>query len=127
MHNTFNSYLWNCTIDVSDFTSSEEHFIKLREPNIAEFKAIVSIQKLLNDDKAPDYEEKVIDVISQFCDICSTLIVDHNFYDAGKDGEQIKLGAKDIVEFLKSKIDLAQEILSEYMINLPLLKTSNKK
>ena len=105
MHNTFNTYLWNCTIDVSDFTSSEEHFIKLREPNIAEFKAIVSIQKLLNDDKAPDYEEKVIDVIddsiSKLIDQINKIRPEKNISDKKDDDSENWGGRIEIINLTK--------------------------
>lgn len=126
MHATFNNYLWTCKIDISAYTEPETHFITLREPNIAEVKELVKLQKLIDDDKAEDYEINVIDAIDRFCGICCTLIINHDFYeDPGKDTK--KQGAKEVVEFMRSKIDLAQEVLASYMAELPLLKASKKK
>lgn len=117
MNANFNKYLWNIKLDVSRYTEGDSHYIKMREPNIAEFKEIVKIQKMLDSEDA-DESENVMDALEKFCDISRTLIVDHDFYSEGEEPQ--KLPSKEVSEFLTSKMTLSKFVLGEYLMNLPL-------
>lgn len=126
MDNTFNKFLWKCKIDISEFTADEEHFITLREPNTAEMKELSKIQSLLqNTGKEEEEAENVFEATDKFASACSTLIVDHNFFTEGEDPQ--KLPAKEIVLFMKSKIDLIEHVMEKYMTSLPLVQKNAKK
>lgn len=117
----FNKYLWKRKIDVSDFTLGEEHYIVLREPNVAEFKQLTKMQKAFDGDEV----EGTVETIESFVSLASTLIVDHNFYNE-EDTEQ-RLPAKEVAEFLGEKLGLANYVMSDYFSNLPLLQGSEAK
>lgn len=125
MNSTFNKFLWKTKIDVSNFTEGEEHYITLREPNTAEMKEIARMQSLIQNSTEEDETENIFDATDNFAEICSTLIVDHNFFT--EEANPQKLPSKEVSAFLKSKIGLIQHIMAEYMTQLPLAKANAKK
>lgn len=125
MSNVFNKFLWSKSFDISEFTPEEKHFIKLREPNTAEFKVLCKCQKQLVNENEEDVEE-ILDIVDTFCGLTATLIIDHDFYD-NESGENKKCSSKEVSEFIKSKITLAKFILGEYMHSVPLGQTNSRK
>lgn len=122
MHNSLNKYLTKIKIDLTDFTG-DSHYITLREPNMAEWKELMTIQKNLQ--KASDDVEK-IEAIIPFGDVLCTLIVDNDFYE-GEGVDKKAMPAKDLAEFASSKLDMQMHILGEYIKQLPLASQSGKK
>ena len=117
MNESLRRFLWKKTFDVSEWTEGETHKITMREPNTAEFKKLVGLQKALTDDKEG---ELIGDVLETFVDLTATIIVDHDFYDDNDKNK--KLGAKEIAEFIGSKLDLTKSLLTDYMSSLPLMQ-----
>lgn len=115
MNPSLTKFIWSHKIDVSEYTGDEQHYLILREPNTAEFKQLVKVEKdIINDDS----EERVFDALETFAELTKTLIIDHDFYE---DMEKTKrLSAKDISELMSSKIDMIKYVMGEYMQALPL-------
>jgi hypothetical protein len=117
MNESLKKFLWKKSFDVSAWTEDEVHKITMREPNTAEFKKLVSLQKSLTEDKDG---ELIGEVLETFVELTATVIVDHDFYDSQDSNK--KLASKEIAEFIGSKLDLAKSLLADYMSSLPLTK-----
>lgn len=122
MHNSLNKYLTKIKVDVSPFTG-DTHYITLREPNMAEWKEIMTIQK--NIQSAEDDIQR-IEAIIPFTDVLCTLVVDSDFF-IGEGEEKKPMPSKDIAELAASKLDLQMHILGEYIKSLPLASQNGKK
>lgn len=130
MSNIFNKYLWKEKFDISEYTQPDSHFVSLREPNTAEFKQLCKIQsKFTEADKLKDDEfaqaDAMFEIVDSFCDICATLITDHDFFD--ESDETKKASSKEVAEFIRAKINLAKYLLGEYITKVPLVQQSAKK
>lgn len=120
MNASLSKFIWRKSFDVSEWTEGESHMIVLREPNTAEFKQLVKIQKKLTSE---DDGESVVDVLETFTELCKTIIVDHDFYE---DDNTAKLSSKDLAEFISCRLEFAQALITDYMMSLPLLQKSGK-
>lgn len=111
---------WKHDIDLEALTGDDKSYIRLRQPNNAEWKTIFHIQKALpNLEEDPD---AACDALASFCDLLKTLIIDHNIEDNGK-----KLSAKEIADLINGDIMLTSNVLKEYFSALPLLNASSTK
>lgn len=123
MNSSLKKFLFTTSIDVSAFTEGEKHFIKLREPDNAEYKILFDVLKALkNQENDSDLEHisETCDACNEFCKILPSLIIAHDFTEDGEPDK--KLSSKDVAEFISQKLDLQIHILTEYIPTLPLVK-----
>lgn len=120
MSRNYTRYLWKCDIEL-DMGDNGKHHITLREPNTAELKELVSVQKKLEGIKDDDVEV-VFDALSVFVKLCKTLIVDNDFTD-----EEGKYSSQDVAELLDGKVAELKDVFFEYMQRVPLLQRNVKQ
>lgn len=112
---------WTTDISIpEEYSEQQGSFIRLREPNNAEWKVIYRLKKASGNMK--DNEEAACDSLVEFCDLLKTLIVDHNLFN----GER-KMTAKEIAEYINGRNMLTIHVLSEYFQALPLAHASSTK
>lgn len=111
---------WKHDIMMPEITGDDKSYIRLRQPNNAEWKTVFRMQKALP--KLEEDPDVACDALSSFCELLRTIIIDHNIEDGGK-----KLTSKEIADYINGDIMLTSRVCNEYITSLPLLNANSTK